>query len=126
MPICARCGQPLDAMPVQRACPSCTWRAALRASRAALADTSTEQPAPTADGASADDAVALHAITADVNPVELMDRLITYATMVGEDLGPATARIYLALIRGNPRPYHTELNRLVSRFVDNLEESWRG
>ena len=54
----------------------------------------------------------------------MMERLFKYAAMTGEDLGNASARIYLALLRGNTRPYATEVNRLVDRFIDRLEIAW--
>jgi hypothetical protein len=126
MPICATCGQPLDAPPLQRACPSCTWRAALRASKAVAAENATtpQATARTETAKAADAPAALELPVVDHDPLELMERLFRYAAATGDDLGDASARIYLALLRGNSRPYATEINRLVARFIDRLEDTW--
>jgi hypothetical protein len=58
------------------------------------------------------------------DPLALMERLFAFAGIAGEDLGDAARRIYLALLRGNPRPYRTKLNRLVDRYIDRIEDAW--
>ena len=125
MPICASCGQPVDATPVQRACPSCTWRAALRASKAVVAQPAAAEVDTTTSASGAGGTNSIDLLRADDDPTELMDRLLVYTAMAGETVGPAAARVYLALLRGNPRPYYTELNRLVGRFMDRLEDAWK-
>lgn len=63
---------------------------------------------------------------ASVNPEELMARLCALAAASNDQLDPAHAhRVHAALLRGNVRPYRTELNRLTNRFVERLESAWR-
>ena len=126
MPICARCGQPLDALPAKPGCPSCTWRAALRASKAVVTDTP-PSAATTNALATRDDSAVAPIDDLDIgadDPLALMERLFAFAGIAGEDLGDAARRIYLALLRGNPRPYRTKVNRLVDRYIDRLEDAW--
>jgi predicted RNA-binding Zn-ribbon protein involved in translation (DUF1610 family) len=123
MPICASCGQPVDAARAQRnACPSCTWRAALRLSQTTTTDE--------AEGAGTD--LAVLALDADDAGIQIGDDPVTLVTRL-QDLAAATPepiddhrarRIYLALLNGNTRPYRAEMNRLVSRYIDTLEQSW--
>jgi hypothetical protein len=114
---CASCGRPIDASrPNRGGCTSCTWRAAVQASQAApdsAAPSAATEPdrtdEPTPLGESIED---------------LMAQLRAYAAVVGEDLGKREPRVAHALSRGNSRPYRAELNRIASRFVAQLENTW--
>ena len=121
MAICASCGQPVDAARAKRsACPSCTWRAALRVSQSATTDEA-ESASDLTPGVDSDEAF----IEAGDDPVSLVTRLQEFAAAASEPLNDDRARrVYVALIHGNMRPYRAEMNRLVSRFIEKLEESW--
>ena len=123
MPICASCGQPVDAARAQRnACPSCTWRAALRLSQAPSADGAEAAVDVIANAADVDDA----GIQIGDDPVTLVSRLQDLAAATADPIDDHRARrIYLALLSGNTRPYRAEMNRLVSRYIDTIEQTWK-
>jgi hypothetical protein len=123
MAICASCGRPVDTVtPGHGACPSCTWRAAIRVSQAAVEERSADVDLTfDVDPESSDDI----AIAASDDPSSLMERLCDLTASAGEPLDSHRAnRVYEALVRGNLRPYRAELNRLTARFIERLEEGW--
>ena len=124
MPTCATCGRPVDQVPARRACPSCTWRAAVRASKTAVtADTSRKHDVASLDLVAEGGDLP---IDLSIDPVELTSRLCGLAAAAGESLTEEQAlRVYAALLRGNPRPYQTHLNRLASGFINRLEDAWQ-
>ena len=124
MPTCATCGSPVDQAPAKRECPSCTWRAAVRASKIAVTDNAQREHAAPSNGAAADNDEPL--LDLSIDPAELTSRLRGLAVAGGEPLtDEQTLRVYAALLRGNHRPYQTELNRLASRFINRLEDVWQ-
>ena len=122
MAICATCGRPVDAAkPRQRPCPSCTWRAAVRVSQAASPDetAATDSTIELTPG----DAEGL--IAAEVDPVAMTILLRDFASAAGQSFAFDRARrVHGALVRGNPRPYHAEMNRMIGQFIDRLEQTW--
>jgi hypothetical protein len=122
MPICASCGQPVDAARAQRnACPSCTWRAALRLSQAATADEAEAGTDPAEISVASNDETGIQ----NDDPVELVTRLQNLAAATRDSVDEHRARrIYLALLNGNTRPYRAEMNRLVARYIETLEATW--
>jgi hypothetical protein len=59
------------------------------------------------------------------DPISLVTRLQDLAAATADLIDDHRARrIYVALLNGNTRPYRAEMNRLVSRYIDTLEETW--
>jgi hypothetical protein len=128
MSICASCGRPIGAQkPARSGCTSCAWRAAIQArttrNEEAAAGSSGSAGAATAEAREPDDLAASHQHVPGNVPL-MIATLREYAALVGEELGERELRVFVALCRGNSRPYRFELNRLVSRFVDRLEQAW--
>ena len=123
MAICASCGRPVDTVtPGHGACPSCTWRAAIRVSQTAVEDRSADADLTFDTDSDSSDEIA---IAASDDPSSLMERLCDLTEGAGEPLDRHRAeRVYAALVRGNLRPYRAELNRLTARFIEHLEERW--
>jgi hypothetical protein len=120
MPICASCGQPVEAARARRStCPSCTWRAAIRLSQTATADE--------ADSPDLTHTASGHAAFIEVgdDPETLVTQLQEFAAAAADPLHDHRARrVYIALMHGNTRPYEAEMNRLVARYIERLEETW--
>lgn len=123
MAICASCGRPVDTVtPGHAACPSCTWRAAIHVSQVVVEDRSADVDSTFDIDPEASDDIA---IAASDDPLSLMERLCDLTASAGEPLDQRRLhRVYAALVRGNLRPYRTELNRLTERFIERLEEVW--
>ena len=78
-------------------------------------------PDPVSNSLDSDDAD----IQLSDDPVALVSRLQDLAAATSDRVDDHRARrIYVALLNGNTRPYQAEMNRLVSRFIDNLEQAW--
>jgi predicted nucleic acid-binding Zn-ribbon protein len=115
---CANCGQPIETSNDQDTggCASCGGRATESSSSAAA----TEAADQDSESVNADE----DTIDLTESLEELISRLREYATIVGEDSSRSIERVIRGLVRGNGRPYRAEVNRLASRFLEQVEDSW--